>query len=406
VARETWVIARKKLDIGWSDLGFALACCLGPGQRMRRQRRLEAACAGDRAALVALSVRSGFDGLLQALALPPGSEVVLSAVTIRDMVTIIESHGLRPVPVDVDMQRLAVDAGDIERVLTPRTRAILLAHLFGSRMPLEPLVEVARRHGLLLIEDCAQAFTADGDLGHPGCDVSMLSFGPIKTATALGGALLRFRDPGLCDSVHRGQQQFAVQSRWSFLKRVAKFGALKLLTMAVPYTAFVRACHWSGASHDAIVNNVARGFPGGELLARLRLQPCGPQVALLARRFARYRRERIARRIAAAESVIAHMPTIRRPGGLAQGHSHWVFPVLSADPDRLVARLWDAGFDATRGASTMCAIGSAEGAAPAQAQQAMRQLVYLPVDDALGKHELARLARCVVEIEGAAVAAG
>ena len=74
------------------------------------------------------------------------------------MVRIIEHHGLVPVPVDVDAARLEVDVEQIERLITPRTRAILVAHLFGSRMEMGPIIELARRHDLLVIEDCAQAF--------------------------------------------------------------------------------------------------------------------------------------------------------------------------------------------------------------------------------------------------------
>ena len=70
---------------------------------------------------------------------------------------------------------------------------MLIAHLFGTRLPLQRFAEKAQDHGLLLWEDCAQAF--DGRYaGHPEADAVMFSFGPIKTATSLGGALLRLRD--------------------------------------------------------------------------------------------------------------------------------------------------------------------------------------------------------------------
>ena len=67
-------------------------------------------------AIVFLSVRTGWDLLLTALALPAGSEVVTSAVTIPDMVRIIEHHGLTPVPVDVDAVGLEIDLEQLERL--------------------------------------------------------------------------------------------------------------------------------------------------------------------------------------------------------------------------------------------------------------------------------------------------
>ena len=98
-------------------------------------------------------MRSGFDLYLSALALPRGSEVLVSAVNIRDMVEILEHHGLVAVPVDLELATLAPQAGAWEQAITPHTRAILVAHLFGSRVPMRPVLDLAARHRLLMIED-------------------------------------------------------------------------------------------------------------------------------------------------------------------------------------------------------------------------------------------------------------
>ena len=119
------------------------------------------------------------------------------------MLRIIRDHGLVPVPVDIDVEHLAVDPASLERGLSPRTRAVLVAHLFGTRQPLDAVVRFARQHKLLVIEDCAQAFVGTGFTGHPEASVSMFSFGPIKTATALGGGLLLVRDPAVLATMRR-----------------------------------------------------------------------------------------------------------------------------------------------------------------------------------------------------------
>ena len=189
------MIPRGKIDIGWSDLLYGLGCCGWPGDRKRVQRKVEAFWSDRAGALACLSVRSGFDLLLQSYALPPGSEVLVSAITIRDMTRILEEHQLVPVPVDLDMKRLEVKPHCLERGLTPKTRALLVAHIFGSRMDLDPVAGFARQHQLLLIEDCAQAYLGNDYRGHPDSDVAMFSFGPTKTNTALGGAVLRIQTP-------------------------------------------------------------------------------------------------------------------------------------------------------------------------------------------------------------------
>ena len=72
------------------------------------------------------------------------------------------------------------------QAISPATKAILVAHLFGSRTKMEPLVDLARQHGLVLIEDCAQAFNGLEYQGYTNADVSMFSFGTIKNCTAGG----------------------------------------------------------------------------------------------------------------------------------------------------------------------------------------------------------------------------
>lgn len=152
------MLPRGKLDIDWTDLLFGLRSCFSPKRRRTAQSRVEAAWSSPAESLVCLSVRSGFDALLQALAWPPGTEILTSALTIRDMVRIVEHHHLVPVPIDLRMQTLSLDPEDLEQAITPHTRAVLVAHVFGSRMPLDDVVATAKRHGLLVIEDCAQAY--------------------------------------------------------------------------------------------------------------------------------------------------------------------------------------------------------------------------------------------------------
>ena len=77
----------------------------------------------------------------------------MSALTIPDMVRVVEEHRLVAVPVDLDIDRMAPDLELLERAITPRTRAIVVAHLFGARIPLEPVLHIARRHGLRVIEE-------------------------------------------------------------------------------------------------------------------------------------------------------------------------------------------------------------------------------------------------------------
>jgi 1-acyl-sn-glycerol-3-phosphate acyltransferase len=183
-------------DISFADLLFALSACLRARAPGAEERVLDAWAGGD-TGLACLSVRSAFDLALEALAFEPGDEVAVSAITHPDMVRVLEAHGLRALPVDVDADTLTPRADLLERLIGPRTRALLVAHLFGARADLAPLAGVCRRHGLLLIEDCAQSFRGPGDSGSPLADLSLFSFGATKTTTALGGCVVRVCDAQL-----------------------------------------------------------------------------------------------------------------------------------------------------------------------------------------------------------------
>jgi dTDP-4-amino-4,6-dideoxygalactose transaminase len=339
------VHVRKKLDIAWGNLAYGAVRSVFSGDAAALERRLEDFWSAGGDALACLSVRSGFDLLLQALALPAGSEILVSAVTIRDMVRIIERHGLVAVPVDLDMDSLSVRADDIARRSGPRSKALLVAHLFGSRMPMEELIRAARERGLVVIEDCAQAYDGTGYRGHPESDVSLFSFGPIKTATALGGALLRVRDAALLARMRRLQGEYPRQSRLDYLGRVAKYSGLKLLSARLPYTLFVAACRLLGRNHDSVIGGSARSFTGHDLFAAIRRRPAGALLALLERRLQRFDPRTVGDRAALAG-----------------------------------AQLWRGGFDATRGTTSLYVVPPA----PREAGRVMAQVVYVPLNPRMG----------------------
>ncbi len=109
---------RHVIDIGWDDLAFA-------ARAPRREGRELAAIfpwSDGRPAVACLSARSGFDALLQSIAAPAGSDVVLSAVNIEAMAEIARGHGLTVTPVDLSLQTLRPSAEAVARAMTPPLR--------------------------------------------------------------------------------------------------------------------------------------------------------------------------------------------------------------------------------------------------------------------------------------------
>jgi CDP-6-deoxy-D-xylo-4-hexulose-3-dehydrase len=126
-----------------------------------------------------------------------GDEVITAAMTHPADVNCLIQNGLTPVLVDIDTDTFNMDASDIERAVTPRTRAILAMHLVGNPCDMNKLVEVAEEHDLYLVEDCCDAHGAEyagkrvGSLG----DLAAFSFYAAHQMTMGEGGAVTFDDP-------------------------------------------------------------------------------------------------------------------------------------------------------------------------------------------------------------------
>ena len=136
-----------------------------------------------------VGVANGTDGLylaLRALGVGRGDDVVTTSFSFVATATSIVRAGARPVFADVDARTLNVGPEQIEAALTPATRAVVVVHLYGNPAPMGPIMELARRRGLWVVEDMAQAIGASYEgrpVGSFG-DAAVISFYPTKN---LGG---------------------------------------------------------------------------------------------------------------------------------------------------------------------------------------------------------------------------
>lgn len=155
----------------------------------------------------AAGVNSGTSALhlaLLAAGVGPGDEVITVPFTFVATAAAIGYTGAKPVFVDIDADSLTLDVTQLERAITPRTKAILPVHLYGQPADMDPIMEIARQHGLKVIEDAAQAHGAEykgrrvGSIGDLGC----FSFYPGKNLGAFGEAGMAVsNDPELINTV-------------------------------------------------------------------------------------------------------------------------------------------------------------------------------------------------------------
>src|SRR6476620_8599499 len=162
--------------------------------------------AGSGTAITAAYGRIAFYYMLKALDLPPGSEIIFPSLTFWVVPESSKNAGLTVVFADVDPKTFNLDLASVERMITDRTRALVPTHLYGLPCDMDRLLDIAVRHNLVVIEDCAHALGAaykGKPVGTFGAG-ALFSFQTLKPLNCYGGGMALVHDPVLASKV-RGQ---------------------------------------------------------------------------------------------------------------------------------------------------------------------------------------------------------
>jgi len=149
------------------------------------------------------SATAGLHLVLKALGIGPGDEVISSSMTFASVANQIVLTGAKPVFVDVDYPTLLIRPEAVEAGITSQTRAIIPVHFAGVPVDLDPLQEIAARHGIPLIEDAAHALGTrykDKPIGATG-NIAVFSFHPLKNMTTGEGGMVTLFDKGLAEKI-------------------------------------------------------------------------------------------------------------------------------------------------------------------------------------------------------------
>ncbi len=193
--------------IGEAEISSVVECLrsrwIGLGPRVEQ---LEQEFARYKGAPYAAAVSSGTAAIhlaLVALGIGAGDQVIAPAMTFCSTIHSIVHTGARPVLVDCNRSTFNIDPGLIEKAITPRTRALLVVHMCGRCCEMDAIMEIARRHELRVIEDCAHAIESSyhsqpaGLMGDAGC----FSFYPTKNVATCDGGMVITRDPELQERI-------------------------------------------------------------------------------------------------------------------------------------------------------------------------------------------------------------
>eukprot|EP00985_Skeletonema_marinoi_P018612 scaffold10417_cov137-Skeletonema_marinoi.AAC.36 len=373
--------------------------------------------------LVGLSERSLFDLFLSVHSFPAEAEIIIvPPVNIPGMVDVIRYHQLVMVSVDLPARKTktiansdeaknehsnsdetskstnavwSIDTTAVRKAMSKKTIAIFVVHPFGAVLGKDSMAELrtmANENKLDIWEDCAQCYSGSGYTGSSFANASFFSFGPIKTATALGGGLAVLRSPcnkddngttsheqelervsTLASTMRRIQEtKHKQQPNNVYLWRVVKCIALHVISQSRYLCAAAKVIiERFGLDYNDFVVSSLRGFSpstqDNNQVLRLRYRPCPAMLSLLLRRLRdcksternvleqTNRCSSFLKLLRSAKSVEQQITIPEGDDDLAM--YGWLFPVLVERPQQLSNLLLEMGYDAPCGATQLKPVG-------------------------------------------------
>lgn len=204
---------------------------------------------GARHAVMVPSARFGFYLLLKALGVGEGDEVIVPGLTYFAIPAMVPLVGARPVFADVGLRTHVLDPDAFRAAITPRTKAVVPTHLFGTPCDMDAIREIAHENGVQVIEDCAQSTGAryrGQRVGHLG-DHAYYTFGLTKNITTLSGAMVTTDDDGVAHAIRAEIEAGGFTSR----RKLAKEAATGIAMWAATHPAL----YWATVHPAVVVGN-------------------------------------------------------------------------------------------------------------------------------------------------------
>jgi perosamine synthetase len=412
-------IPRFSPSFGPGEIRAVVPALIGPQDDAGAARRFEAAFSsyiGVKHAIMVPSARFGFWLLLDAWGFGAGDEILIPALTYFAIPGMAVTRGCTPVFVDTERTTYAIDPAKIEAAITPRTRAIVPTHLFGGPARMDAVLEVARKHGLKVIEDCAQATGARirgrrvGSFG----DAAYYTFGLTKNITTLKGAMVTTDDDALAERVRATIARATPTPRSALWKEVLTGTAMMVAThpMVYPFALHPAIRAGNALGKDPIHDRF--GEPESiEAEVSERYWRAGPTAAQAV--VGQAQLDRIEQLNGARirngrylDEHLAHVPGLMRPTWSADSEPIFMsYVVQHPRRDDLAKALLRRGVDTTVGymtdGSTSPLFAQWNNRSCPEAAQSFRDLLHIPVHPNLAERDLRHMAEAVraaaIEIE-------
>jgi len=391
------MIPRRRIAVDAGSVALAwLEALADPAAAVERFERTFAAWTGRRFAVTACSGRAALLAALRATGAGEGSEVILPAYTLADLPAMLKQAGMIPVFADVDPETYLIDAADVARAITPRTRAILPTDLFGFAARWGDLLgDLSRTRGVPLIEDAAHAAGSllDGAPVGSGCRIAFFSLETIKMMHSFGGGVVVTDEEDLAASIRRRLSRMPPPRGFvpkKFIRNLVENLAFRtpvyqaaLMARGVPRIEVLLLSFYDRVKHGGVLTEHA--YSGWQAsFARRQLDTLTERVHL---------RRRVARQLMSVLEGYLVFPD--EPPGL-QGNRYFLVGRTDRDPRVIRMALVRAGVDiGSHGEITdFCPPESERNRYP-NANRAHRRLLQLPLYDAMTPEEIDRIASAV-----------
>jgi len=391
--------SRRELAAAWRTVrrGEALE-----GAEQASFSRRFASFIGVRHALPVASGRLGLFLILKARGYAPGSEILLSAYNFYVVAGIVRECGLIPVFVDIETRTFNIDPAKAESSITPRTRAILVTHMFGHPCDVEALQDTAARHGMDIIEDCAHSCGATYKEKRTGAlsRAALFSFSLLKVPTTLGGGMITTDDDALYQAMQRRTAALGYDRR-RLLRAMIKGTACWAVSHPwlfpfLGFLPFLAIKTFAPGLEVRFLGGVPRGrYP---FCLQNQVQFTNLQSALGIAQLERIE-EMIARKRAIAalyDEALAGLPGVSIPREAVDVRgSRLYYSLLVDDAGRLSRRLCRRGIDAALSEFTDCSRWAQDAAPCPHARHVEEHILRLPNSSSLSLKEAERIARAV-----------
>lgn len=341
--------------------------------------------------MVNLSVRTGLDLYLSAKNYPPGSEILMSAINIPNMVELIQHKGLKVLPIDIDPNTALPNFSLLPDLITEKTKAILVAHVFGKIVNMEEVLHYSKRYKLDVIEDCAESFTSTSNWGHPESNISLFSFGTIKSYTALGGAISLIKDESIFKQMNSLQNTLSIQPTSVYAKKLLKtiicIVCLNNIHLKKPLMYLFRKINFD---YQKSIAGLLRGFPN-DWIKGIRQRPCDALLYMLYLRLSDWKEDGMLLTKKKGDYVVKRLENVDNFGQESFHNHYWLYPVFVKDSDTVINDLAKMGVDAYKGVTQLNYVQGKDDLnqlltcrqylvrQPMQAEQLIDNVLYLPV---------------------------